>query len=100
MRATVRRRGKVIIPAFAVGRTQEIVYALNQLEPDRRHPAVPIFVDSPLAVNATEVFRMHPEEWDEEVRASWPERQASQPLRLPPTSSTCAIRTAASSSTT
>lgn len=64
---TARRRGKVIIPSFAVGRTQEIVYALNQLEADGDIPSLPIFVDSPLAVNATEVFRLHPEEWDEEV---------------------------------
>ena len=69
VRDTVRRRGKVIIPAFAVGRTQEIVYALNQLEADGDIPPMPIYVDSPLAVNATEVFRMHPEEWDDEVRA-------------------------------
>jgi metallo-beta-lactamase family protein len=69
VRATVRRRGKVIIPAFAVGRTQEIIYALNQLEAEGDIPPLPIFVDSPLAVSATEVFRMHPEEWDEEVRA-------------------------------
>ncbi len=69
IRETVRRRGKVIIPAFAVGRTQEIVYALNTLAADGDIPALPIFVDSPLAVNATEVFRMHPEAWDEDVRA-------------------------------
>jgi metallo-beta-lactamase family protein len=69
VRATVRRRGKVIIPAFAVGRTQEIVYALNQLEVGGDIPLLPVFVDSPLAVNITEVFRIHPEEWDEEVRA-------------------------------
>jgi metallo-beta-lactamase family protein len=69
VRATVRRRGKVIIPAFAVGRTQEIVYALNQLEVGGDIPPLQVFVDSPLAVNITEVFRIHPEEWDEEVRA-------------------------------
>ncbi len=69
VRETVRRRGKVIIPSFAVGRTQELVYALNQLEADGDIPSLPIFVDSPLAVNATEVFRLHPEEWDEEVAA-------------------------------
>ena len=67
-RCTRRRRGKVIIPAFAVGRTQEIVYALNELEAAGDIPRLPIYVDSPLAVNATEVFRMHPEEWDEEVQ--------------------------------
>jgi len=69
IRDTARRHGKVIIPAFAVERTQEIIYALNQLEAAGDIPELPIFVDSPLAVNATEVFRMHPEEWDEEVQA-------------------------------
>lgn len=68
VRDTIHRRGKVIIPAFAVGRTQEIVYSLNEFEADGDLPPLPIFVDSPLAVNATEVFRMHPEEWDKQVR--------------------------------
>ena len=66
--ATARRRGKVIIPAFAVGRTQEIVYALNQLDVEGDIPQLPVFVDSPLAVNATDVFRMHPEGWNAEVQ--------------------------------
>lgn len=66
--ATARRRGKVIIPAFAVGRTQEIVYALNQLDVEGDIPQLPVFVDSPLAVNATDVFRMHPEGWNPEVQ--------------------------------
>lgn len=69
VRDTVRRRGKLIIPAFAVGRTQEVVYALNTLAAEGDIPMLPIYVDSPLAVNATEVFRMHPEEWDEEVQS-------------------------------
>ena len=77
---TVRRRGKVVIPAFAVGRTQEIVYALNDLEADGDIPEVPVFVDSPLAVNATEVFRMHPEEWDEEVQAFLSEERRENPF--------------------
>ncbi len=59
--------GKVIIPAFAVGRTQQIVYALHQLTDAGRLPRVPIFVDSPLAVNATEVFRLHPECFNDEI---------------------------------
>ncbi len=66
--ATVKRRGKVIIPSFAVGRTQELVYALNQLDEDGDIPVLPIYVDSPLAVAATEVFRMHPEAWNDEVQ--------------------------------
>lgn len=62
---TFRRGGKVIIPSFAVGRTQTIVYALHQLTRAGRIPRVPIFVDSPLSVNATEVFRLHPECFNE-----------------------------------
>ena len=65
---TARRRGKVIIPSFAVGRTQEIVYALNQLDASGDIPEIPVYVDSPLAVNATDVFRMHPESWDSNVQ--------------------------------
>ena len=60
--------GKVIIPAFSVGRTQEIVYSLHRLFLDRKLPDMPIFVDSPLAVNVTEIFRLHPECYDEELR--------------------------------
>jgi metallo-beta-lactamase family protein len=65
---TVRKRGKIIIPAFAVGRTQELVYALHQLDARGDVPDIRVFVDSPLAVNATDVFRMHPEAWNEEVQ--------------------------------
>jgi metallo-beta-lactamase family protein len=57
----VNKGGKLIIPAFSVGRTQEIVFALNNYYNARRLPGIDIFVDSPLAVNATTVFRMHPE---------------------------------------
>ncbi|MEZ4618663.1 MAG: MBL fold metallo-hydrolase [Caldilineaceae bacterium] len=58
----------MIIPALAVGRTQELVYALNQLDTNGDIPELPVFVDSPLAVNATDVFRMHPEVWRPELR--------------------------------
>ena len=61
IRTCVNKGGKLIIPAFSVGRTQEIVFALNNFYNDRRLPKIDIFVDSPLAVNATTVFRMHPE---------------------------------------
>lgn len=57
----VNKGGKLVIPSFSVGRTQEIVYTLNNLFNDRRLPHVDIFVDSPLALNVTEVFRLHPE---------------------------------------
>jgi metallo-beta-lactamase family protein len=62
------RRGKVVIPAFAVGRTQEIVYRLNDLINRGEMPNVPVFVDSPLAVNVTEAFRTHPECYDDETK--------------------------------
>jgi len=62
----VRRGGRLLIPAFAVGRTQEIVYRLNQLWEAGELPRVDVFVDSPLAVNATDVFRLHPECYDRE----------------------------------
>lgn len=60
----VSRRGKLLIPAFALGRTQELVYALHQLLTAGRIPALPIYIDSPLALEATDVFRMHPEVFD------------------------------------
>lgn len=63
----VDKGGKVIIPSFSVGRTQEIVYSLNNLFNERRLPRVDIFVDSPLAINATEVFRMHPECFNDDI---------------------------------
>lgn len=61
VRETLDRKGKVIIPAFSVGRTQQIVYTLHQLTLAGALPKVPIFVDSPLSVNATEIYRLHPE---------------------------------------
>ncbi len=64
---TYRRGGKVVIPAFAVGRTQEVVYALHRLTEARAIPPLSIYVDSPLATNVTEIFRLHPECYDEEI---------------------------------
>jgi metallo-beta-lactamase family protein len=64
---TVRRGGKVIIPAFAVGRTQELVYDLHQLIDRREIPLVPIYVDSPLAVNISDIFTEHPDFFDQET---------------------------------
>lgn len=67
VRRTMDRGGKVIIPAFSVGRTQEVVYALFKLFDDEQLSSIPVFVDSPLAVHATDVFRMHPECFDGET---------------------------------
>ncbi len=64
---TVGRGGMLIIPAFAVGRTQDIVYHLHELFEAKSIPSVPVYVDSPLATNVTEVFRLHPECYDEEM---------------------------------
>jgi metallo-beta-lactamase family protein len=64
---TRERGGKIIIPSFAVGRAQQLVWALHQLREVDCFPAVPIYVDSPLSVNATEVFRLHPECFNQEL---------------------------------
>ncbi len=66
----VNKGGKLIIPSFSVGRTQEIVYSLNKFFNAGKLPRVEIFVDSPLAVNATSIFRMHPECFNREVLAA------------------------------
>lgn len=66
---TYKRGGAIIIPAFAVERTQQLVYTLHKLTVRRDIPELPIFVDSPLAINTTSVFRLHPEAYDEEIRA-------------------------------
>jgi metallo-beta-lactamase family protein len=65
--ACVERGGKLIIPSFAIGRTQELVYSLNNFFNAGRLPKVQIYVDSPLAVNATDIFRMHPECFNQQV---------------------------------
>jgi metallo-beta-lactamase family protein len=67
VRNTLERKGKIIIPSFSVGRTQQIVYTLHQLTLAGQLPRIPIFVDSPLSVNATEIFRLHPECFNETV---------------------------------
>ncbi len=67
VRETVARGGKLLIPAFSVGRTQTVVYFLHQLVKAGRLPDIPIYVDSPLAARATEVFRAHPECFNDET---------------------------------
>lgn len=66
--STFKRGGSVVMPAFAVGRTQQIVYTLHKLSEAGDIPRMPIYVDSPLAVNATSVFALHPEVYDKEAR--------------------------------
>ena len=68
VKRTAERGGKVIIPAFAVGRTQELVYWLNEMMHNGEVKPMPVYVDSPLAVNASDIFKKHPEVMDEETR--------------------------------
>lgn len=63
-----QRGGKIIIPAFSVGRTQELLYVIRELEYQKKIPKIPIFVDSPLATSATEIFQLHPECYDAELQ--------------------------------
>jgi len=67
---TSERGGKVIVPSFALERAQEFIYALKRLETKGTIPKLPVYVDSPLTVNVTEVFRLHADLFDEEVRES------------------------------
>ncbi len=68
---TVERGGRIIIPAFAVERTQELVYYLHLLRDSKRIPNLPVYVDSPMATNATSIFRVHQECYDEEAREAF-----------------------------
>ncbi len=69
IRRAVARNGKIIIPSFALERTQEIVYCLNNLWNSQRVPQIPVFVDSPLAVNVTSIFKEYEQYFDEETMA-------------------------------
>ncbi|HEX4997319.1 MAG TPA: MBL fold metallo-hydrolase [Terriglobia bacterium] len=66
---TESRGGQVLIPSFAIGRAQEILYYLRELENERQIPVLPVFIDSPMAVSAFEVFQEHTEEHDLEMKA-------------------------------
>jgi metallo-beta-lactamase family protein len=66
---TFQRGGKILVPAFALERTQELIYLLYLLEKGSRIPKLPVYVDSPLAVNITEIFKLHPECFDKETKA-------------------------------
>jgi metallo-beta-lactamase family protein len=65
---TIERGGKVVVPSFALERAQEVIYALKQLRAQGRLPEIPVYVDSPLTVELTNVFRIHPECFDEQTR--------------------------------
>lgn len=80
IKRTHARGGKVIVPTFALERAQEFVYALKRLESDNRIPQMPVYVDSPLTVNITEVFRLHTDLFDEHMRDLM--EQAGDPFEL------------------
>ena len=65
---TIKRKGRIIIPAFAVGRTQELVFSLHRMIEDGDIPEIPVFVDSPLAIRASQIFREHPDCFDQETQ--------------------------------
>ncbi|MDW7709427.1 MAG: MBL fold metallo-hydrolase [Deferrisomatales bacterium] len=81
VRDTVARGGNVLIPSFAVGRTQDVVYLLNRLVREGRLPRFDLYVDSPLAQEATRVYLAHPEAFDEEAQALL-RRRTTRGLRL------------------
>lgn len=66
---TVARKGKILVPSFSLERTQEFVYALHRLRLRKNIPSIPIYVDSPLSIRITEVFKLHPECFDEDTLA-------------------------------
>lgn len=65
---TAERRGTMIVPAFAIGRTQEFVWLLRQLEDQQRIPTLPVYVDSPMAINVTDIYCRHPEDHDLDMK--------------------------------
>jgi metallo-beta-lactamase family protein len=72
---TVEKNGKILIPAFAIERTQELVYYFHLLVDDAVIPEVPIYVDSPMATNATTIFQLHPECYGEEIKEAFIKHQ-------------------------
>ena len=85
MNQTAARGGKVVIPAFAIERTQELVFYFHLLVDQKRIPEIPIWVDSPMAINATSIFQIHPECYDEETHEAFGKApRESVQLQQPP----------------
>jgi metallo-beta-lactamase family protein len=80
VRETIERGGRIVVPAFAVGRTQEVVHALDRLIASGRIPELPIFIDSPLAADVQEIVQRHPEVYDAETEAAL--RRGHDPLGM------------------
>jgi metallo-beta-lactamase family protein len=79
---TVKRGGNIVIPAFAVGRTQTILYHLHRLLKANKIPDIPVFIDSPLAISATDIFAHHPQDFDVEAYEMVYNKN-DNPLRMP-----------------
>lgn len=75
VKAIYERKGKIIIPSFALERTQEILYSFHKLLKAQKIPPVPVYIDSPLAIKVTDIFRLHPECYDEEMQALFDVRE-------------------------
>ncbi|WP_147613445.1 MBL fold metallo-hydrolase RNA specificity domain-containing protein [Treponema pectinovorum] len=71
VRRAIDRKGKVIIPAFAIERTQELIYYLHLLVDQKKIPQIPIYIDSPMAVNATSIFQIHPECYSRDIEQAF-----------------------------
>lgn len=78
----VDNKGKLIIPAFSLGRTQEIVYALNNLQDAGRLPRLKVYVDSPLSINATNIMQMHSESFNDEMKETLAASKDGDPFRF------------------
>lgn len=80
IKEAVRRGSKIIVPSFSLERSQEIIYALKRLEIRKAIPDIPVYVDSPLTVNITDIFRLHTEAFDEDFAKTM--REAGDPFQL------------------
>jgi Cft2 family RNA processing exonuclease len=77
VRETASQGGKIIIPAFAVERTQDLIFYLHLLTDEKKIPDIPVYVDSPMAVNATAIFKNHPECYDDDTKKAFIEHHTN-----------------------
>jgi metallo-beta-lactamase family protein len=82
IKTTFKKRGSVYIPAFAVGRTQDLLYILNNLAKEKRLPGIHVYLDSPLAEDVTKVYLAHPECYDEEARKFFEHGEFDNAIKL------------------
>lgn len=75
IRDAVEHRRAILVPAFAVGRTQELIWLIRQLEEENKIPSIPVFIDSPMAINVTDIYCRHPEDHDLEMKMLMDEKR-------------------------